>query len=77
MANKSMVSFPLRTQAPCPDCGLAWQTPGSRHMKRAPAGSVCGVDGCKKRPLTECFVNGKRVAVWCVGGGHRWRRPAD
>jgi hypothetical protein len=71
-----MVSYPMSAGgAPCPDCGLPWSAPGSRHCQKAPAGSVCGVDGCKKRPLTECFVGTERVGIRCVAGEHRWRKP--
>lgn len=72
---KGEMSYPVPVPkgTPCPDCGLPWETPGSLHG-RAPAGSVCGIDGCKKRPFTECFVGAERVGVWCVTGGHRWRK---
>lgn len=65
---------PRPPSEPCPDCGLP---PGvGKHCQRAPAGTVCGVDGCKMRPLTECFVGSERVGVWCPSGGHRWRKQA-
>jgi len=74
--NRPMVSYPVPAgeDKPCPECGLPWKTAGASHCRRAPAGTVCNVDGCKTRPLTECFVRGERVAVWCVAGGHRWRK---
>jgi len=72
-----MVSAPIPASkdTPCPDCGLLWDTPGSLHCQRAAAGSKCGVEDCGKRPLTECFIDGVRVATWCPVGGHRWRKP--
>ncbi len=73
---RPMVSYPTPPgdDKPCPECGLPWKTPGALHCRRAPAGTVCGVDGCTKRPMTECFVGGERVGVWCVAGRHRWRK---
>jgi hypothetical protein len=73
-----MVSTPIAAAkgAPCPDCGLAWDTPGAKHCQKGAGGSVFGVDGCKRRPLIECFVGGVRVASWCPVGAHLWRRSA-
>ena len=61
---------------PCSGCGLPHNAPGSRHNAKAPAGTKCGVNGCTKRPLTECFVGSERVGVWCHLGPHRWRKQA-
>jgi len=45
-----MVAPPLSAKgAPCPDCGRAWAD--GKHCQPAPAGSVCGVQGCRRRPL--------------------------
>jgi len=71
-----MTSPPLSAKgAPCPDCGRSWDS--GRHCVRATLGTICGVDGCRRKPLTECFDDaGVRVASICViGGKHRWRKP--
>jgi len=74
-SDRPMTSAPLSAKgAPCPDCGRPWDS--GRHCVRATPGTVCGVEGCRRKPLTECFDEaGVRVASVCViGGKHRWRK---
>lgn len=72
-----MVSYPVPAppDSLCPECGMPRNTPGSRHCVRAAAASRCAEPGCKRRPLTECWVGADRVAMWEPAGGHRWRKP--
>lgn len=64
--------YPAPSGTPCPDCGR--QTSEGKHWVRGSADSVCGVNGCRARPLVECFAeDGERVGLVCLRD-HRWRK---